>query len=113
MCDDALNAHVGCEHGCRYCYARFMKRFSGHAAPWGSFVDVKVNAPELLARIDGLLRREHGGMPNAWASRAASCPLTPASAETGASRGTNKKAPVSLTRPRPKIPHAIADLCPA
>ena len=48
--DYALNAYVGCSHGCRYCYARFMKRFTGHAEPWGSFVDVKVNAPELLAR---------------------------------------------------------------
>jgi len=25
-----------------------MKRFSGHREPWGHFVDVKVNAPELL-----------------------------------------------------------------
>lgn len=25
-----------------------MKRFSGHSEPWGQFVDVKVNAPELL-----------------------------------------------------------------
>lgn len=51
--DYALNAYVGCQHGCRYCYARFMKRFSGHPEPWGSFVDVKVNAPELLAREVG------------------------------------------------------------
>ncbi len=48
--DYALNAYVGCEHGCVYCYARFMKRFSGHPEPWGEFVDVKVNAAELLAR---------------------------------------------------------------
>lgn len=48
--DYALNAYVGCQHNCRYCYARFMKRFTGHAEPWGTFVDVKVNAAELLAR---------------------------------------------------------------
>jgi DNA repair photolyase len=48
--DYALNAYVGCAHACTYCYARFMKRFTGHAEPWGSFVDVKINAPELLAR---------------------------------------------------------------
>jgi DNA repair photolyase len=27
-----------------------MKRFTGHQEPWGQFVDVKVNAPELLRR---------------------------------------------------------------
>lgn len=48
--DYALNPYVGCSHGCRYCYAAFMKRFTGHREPWGAFVDVKVNAPELLAR---------------------------------------------------------------
>jgi DNA repair photolyase len=45
----ALNPYTGCEHACSYCYARFMKRFSGHREPWGEFVDVKVNAPALLA----------------------------------------------------------------
>ena len=44
----AVNPYVGCEHGCSYCYARFMKRFTGHAEPWGEFVDVKMNAPDLL-----------------------------------------------------------------
>ncbi len=48
--DYALNAYVGCQHRCVYCYARFMKRFTGHREPWGTFVDVKINAPELLAR---------------------------------------------------------------
>lgn len=47
--DYALNPYVGCRHACVYCYARFMKRFTGHREPWGEFVDVKVNAPELLA----------------------------------------------------------------
>ncbi len=48
--DYALNAYVGCQHGCIYCYAKFMKRFTGHPEPWGDFVDLKINAPELLAR---------------------------------------------------------------
>ena len=48
--DYALNAYVGCQHGCVYCYAKFMKRFTGHREPWGAFVDVKINAAELLAR---------------------------------------------------------------
>jgi DNA repair photolyase len=48
--DYALNPYTGCEHGCRYCYAVFMKRFTNHKEPWGAFVDVKVNAPEVLAK---------------------------------------------------------------
>jgi DNA repair photolyase len=27
-----------------------MKRFTGHKEPWGQFVDIKINAPELLRR---------------------------------------------------------------
>jgi DNA repair photolyase len=46
--DYCINPYVGCGHGCRYCYASFMKRFTGHKEPWGEFVDVKVNAPHLL-----------------------------------------------------------------
>ncbi|MBN2086707.1 MAG: radical SAM protein [Anaerolineales bacterium] len=48
--DYVINPYTGCVHGCVYCYARFMKRFTNHAEPWGSFLDAKVNAPELLAR---------------------------------------------------------------
>ncbi len=47
--DYALNPYIGCQHGCVYCYAKFMKRFTGHRERWGEFVDVKINAPELLA----------------------------------------------------------------
>lgn len=45
ICDYSLNPYVGCEHGCRYCYACFMKRFTGHAEPWGGFIDVKYWEP--------------------------------------------------------------------
>jgi DNA repair photolyase len=45
-----INPYVGCQHNCSYCYAKFMKRFTGHKEPWGQFVDVKVTAPELLAK---------------------------------------------------------------
>ncbi len=48
--DYVINPYVGCQHGCTYCYARFMKRFSGHLEPWGLFADVKINAPELLRK---------------------------------------------------------------
>lgn len=48
--DYTINAYIGCEHGCAYCYARFIKRFTGHRENWGKFVDVKTNAAELLKR---------------------------------------------------------------
>jgi DNA repair photolyase len=47
--DYTINPYVGCAHRCVYCYAKFMKRFTGHSESWGDFVDVKINAPELLA----------------------------------------------------------------
>ena len=56
--DYCLNPYVGCAHACRYCYATFMSRYSGHTEPWGSFVDVKVNAVGLLRKA---LRRPHEG----------------------------------------------------
>jgi len=46
--DYVINPYVGCQHSCIYCYARFMKRFTGHHEPWGKFVDVKINAAELI-----------------------------------------------------------------
>lgn len=48
--DYAVNCYGGCEHGCSYCYARFVTRFAHPGEPWGSFVDIKVNAPSVLAR---------------------------------------------------------------
>ncbi len=48
--DYTINPYIGCEHGCAYCYARFMKRFTDHKEEWGKFVDVKVNAASLLQR---------------------------------------------------------------
>ena len=37
----SVNPYVGCTHGCKYCYASFMKRFTGHTEPWGTFLDIK------------------------------------------------------------------------
>ncbi len=48
--DYCLNPYRGCAHACIYCYATFMRKWSGHAEPWGEFVDAKVNLPEALAR---------------------------------------------------------------
>lgn len=46
--DYVINPYVGCQHACHYCYARFIKKFSGHKEPWGEFVDIKINAADLL-----------------------------------------------------------------
>ena len=48
--DYCVNPYVGCLHACVYCYARFMRRFTGHGEPWGHFLDIKLNAPEILAK---------------------------------------------------------------
>jgi DNA repair photolyase len=46
--DYVINPYTGCMHSCIYCYARFMKRFTGHKEQWGEFIDVKINAPDLI-----------------------------------------------------------------
>jgi len=48
--DWTVNCYAGCQHACTYCYARFASRFTHPGEDWGSFVDVKVNAPGLLER---------------------------------------------------------------
>jgi len=48
--DYCINPYIGCMHGCIYCYARFMKRFTNHSEEWGKFVDVKVNAVDVLEK---------------------------------------------------------------
>ena len=49
-----LSPYVGCLIGCRFCYAQshvaMGRRFARlPLAPWGSYVDVRVNAAEVLA----------------------------------------------------------------
>jgi DNA repair photolyase len=57
--DYALNPYVGCAHACAYCYVRAMQRFFHHQGErWGSFIDIKRNAPYLLLRELG--RRKKG-----------------------------------------------------
>ncbi len=50
LADFTLNCYVGCSHRCLYCYARYMQKFKARPEDWGYFVDVKVNAPEALAK---------------------------------------------------------------
>lgn len=53
--DFVINPYIGCPHACKYCYASFMKRFTGHTEDWGAFVDVKqcdkpLNAKKLTGK---------------------------------------------------------------
>lgn len=45
--DYVINQYVGCQHACKYCYAKFMTRFYPYGE-WGSWVVVKENLPELV-----------------------------------------------------------------
>jgi len=76
-----VNPYTGCEHACTYCYARFMKRFSGHKEAWGEFVDVKINACDLLPKE---LRRKRKG--RVWMSGVCD-PYQPLEARYKLSRG--------------------------
>lgn len=51
--DYAVNPYIGCAHGCTYCYARFMTRWYHKGERWGTFVDVKKNAIDCLAKDVG------------------------------------------------------------
>ena len=56
--DYVINPYVGCQHACLYCYARFIKKFTGHLEPWGDFVDIRTNAAELLQAE--IKKKKHG-----------------------------------------------------
>lgn len=46
-----LNPYVGCAHSCRYCYSVYISRWRKRKIEeWGSWVEVKVNAPETLKK---------------------------------------------------------------
>ncbi|MFX1377359.1 MAG: radical SAM protein [Promethearchaeota archaeon] len=41
--DYVINPYTGCQHGCIYCYAEFMIRFTDHKGDkWGQFLDIKM-----------------------------------------------------------------------
>ena len=45
-----INPFMGCEYSCLYCYVRSNKVISKRPGEWGSYVDVRINAPELLEK---------------------------------------------------------------
>jgi len=50
LSDYVINPYTGCQHGCKYCYATFIKFFQGIEDEWGDFVYAKMNCPELLEK---------------------------------------------------------------
>lgn len=65
--DWVVNPYTGCRFGCKYCYATFAGRWSHPNEEWGTYVDVKVNAPELLRRelekkLSGKARKNLGSI---------------------------------------------------
>ncbi|MDD5067972.1 MAG: hypothetical protein PHF84_13085, partial [bacterium] len=45
-----INPFRGCEFGCLYCYSRNNKNAVNRKEAWGEYLDVKVNAPEILEK---------------------------------------------------------------
>jgi DNA repair photolyase len=48
--DYVINPYKGCEFSCLYCYVRSNRTTSRETRPWGSYVDVRFNAPERLEK---------------------------------------------------------------
>ncbi len=71
------NFYRGCTHGCTYCYAPSLIH---DERGWGSYVDVKVNAPQVLERELRGLRRD------AVFLSSASDPYQPVEAKYGLTR---------------------------
>ena len=45
-----INPFMGCEYSCLYCYVRSNKVISKRSGEWGKYVDIRINAPELLEK---------------------------------------------------------------
>jgi len=68
LTDYVINPYTGCSHGCKYCYADFIRRFQNIDEKWGDFVYAKVNCPELLEKE---LEKNKSG--NIWMSSVCDC----------------------------------------
>ena len=72
-----VNLYRGCTHGCTYCYAPSLTHDERR---WGTYVDVKINAPEVLERELRGLRKEEVFLSSA------SDPYQPVEAKYGLTR---------------------------
>lgn len=93
------NLYKGCTHGCVYCYAPSLTHDERR---WGSYVDVKVNAPEVLERELGGLRKDQVFLSSA------SDPYQPMEAKYGLTRRCLEKLrrhrfPVSILTRSPLV----------
>jgi len=50
LTDYVINPYTGCQHGCKYCYADFIRRFQNIKEDWGNFVYAKINCPEIIEK---------------------------------------------------------------
>jgi DNA repair photolyase len=93
------NLYKGCTHGCVYCYAPSLTH---DERKWGSYVDVKVNAPEVMARELRELRKDMVFLSSA------SDPYQPVEAKYGITRRCLEKLlssgfPVSILTRSPLV----------
>lgn len=58
--DWVVNPYNGCLFGCFYCYAAQIARWQHPDEDWGTYLDVKVNAPELLEKELEHLKKKFG-----------------------------------------------------
>ncbi|MBI4174023.1 MAG: radical SAM protein [Candidatus Aenigmarchaeota archaeon] len=50
LTDYCVNCYMGCSFGCSYCYAQLIIRKFHPGEKWGEYLDVKINAPQLLEK---------------------------------------------------------------
>jgi len=58
--DWVINPYNGCLFGCMYCYAAAIARWHHPGEEWGTYLDVKINAPEILKKeLEKLEKKLH------------------------------------------------------
>ena len=50
LCEYVINPYRGCAYSCLYCYAQFNKAALKDPREWGEYVDVRINAADLLVK---------------------------------------------------------------
>ena len=93
------NLYRGCTHGCVYCYAPSLTH---DERMWGTYVDVKINAPQVLDRELRALRKDEVFLSSA------SDPYQPVEARYGVTRRCletllKHKFPVSILTRSPLV----------
>ncbi|RIW29210.1 radical SAM protein [Bacillus salacetis] len=79
----SLNPYAGCVFGCKYCYVRQMPISLFREQEWGSWVDIKTNAAEILRK--DLIKAKKKGPVTLFMSSSTD-PYQPIEHETGLTR---------------------------